>query len=38
VDGAAFTSASAQNPTWTIMALCWRACDYLADQMRKGDV
>lgn len=38
VDGAAFTSASAQNPTWTIMALCWRACDYLADQMQKGDV
>jgi choline dehydrogenase-like flavoprotein len=38
VDGASFTSASAQNPTWTIMALCWRSCDYLADQVRKGEI
>ncbi len=38
VDGSAFVSASCQNPTWTIMALCWRSCDYLADQMKKGEV
>jgi len=31
-------SASCQNPTWTIMALAWRSCDYLADQMKKGDL
>jgi choline dehydrogenase-like flavoprotein len=31
-------SASCQNPTWTIMALCWRSCDHLAEEMRKGNV
>jgi choline dehydrogenase-like flavoprotein len=38
VDGSIFVSASCQNPTWTIMALCWRACDYLKDQMQKMEV
>lgn len=38
VDGSAFVNASAQNPTWTIMALCWRSCDYLADQLQKGEI
>lgn len=38
VDGSSHVSASAQNPTWTIMALCWRSCDHLADQLRKGNV
>ena len=38
VDGSAFVSASCQNPTWTIMALCWRSCDYLADELRKGNL
>ena len=38
VDGSSFASASAQNPTWTIMALCWRSCDYLADQLKKGEI
>lgn len=38
VDAAPFVSASCQNPTWTIMALCWRSCDYLADQLKKGEV
>jgi choline dehydrogenase-like flavoprotein len=36
VDGSSHVSASCQNPTWTIMALCWRSCDYLADQFQKG--
>jgi choline dehydrogenase-like flavoprotein len=38
VDGSAFSNASCQNPTWTIMALCWRSCDYMADQMKKGEI
>lgn len=38
VDGSAFPSASCQNPTWTIMALCWRSCDYLADQLAKNNL
>ena len=38
VDGSSHVSASAQNPTWTIMALCWRSCDYLADQLQKGEI
>ncbi len=36
VDGSAFSSASEKNPTLTILALAWRATDYLADQMKKG--
>lgn len=38
VDGSSHVSASCQNPTWTIMALCWRSCDYLADQLRRGEI
>ncbi len=38
VDGSSHVNASCQNPTWTIMALCWRSCDYLADQLKKGEV
>jgi len=38
VDGSSHVCASAQNPTWTIMALCWRSCDHLADQMKRGEV
>lgn len=38
VDGAIFVSASCQNPTWMIMALCWRAMDYLKDEMKKGNL
>ncbi|MDQ6665411.1 MAG: GMC family oxidoreductase [Acidobacteriota bacterium] len=33
-DGAAFTTASEKNPTLTILALAWRATDYLAEEMR----
>ena len=29
VDGSIFVSASCQNPTWTILALSWRAMDHL---------
>jgi choline dehydrogenase-like flavoprotein len=38
VDGAAFTSASEKNPTLTILALAWRASDYLAGEMRAGRI
>jgi choline dehydrogenase-like flavoprotein len=38
VDGSTHVNASCQNPTWTIMALCWRSCDHLADQVAKGEV
>jgi choline dehydrogenase-like flavoprotein len=38
VDGSTHVCASAQNPTWTIMALGWRSCDHLADEMKKGEV
>jgi len=38
VDGSTHVSASCQNPTWTIMALCWRSCDHLAQEMKAGNV
>ena len=38
VDGSTHVSASCQNPTWTIMALAWRSCDYLAERLKKGEV
>jgi choline dehydrogenase-like flavoprotein len=38
VDGSAFVSGGSQNPTLTILALTMRASEYLAQQMRKGDV
>ncbi len=36
VDGSAFVSGGAQNPTLTLMALSMRASEYLADQLKKG--
>jgi choline dehydrogenase-like flavoprotein len=38
VDGSAFTSASEKNPTLTILSLSWRASDYLASEMKKGNL
>ena len=38
VDGSAFPTASEKNPTLTILALSWRASDYLADEKRKGNL
>ncbi len=34
VDGSAFTTATEKNPTLTILALAWRATDYLAEEMK----
>ncbi len=38
VDGSAFTTASEKNPTLTILALAWRATDYMAGEMKRGTV
>jgi glucoside 3-dehydrogenase (cytochrome c) catalytic subunit len=38
MDGSCFPSSACQNPTLTIMALCVRSCDYLTDEMRKGNI
>ena len=38
VDGGAFVSNPDKNPTLTICALAWRASDYLAEEMRSGNV
>ena len=38
VDGSIFVSASCQNPTWSILALCWRAMDYLKGEMKSGNL
>jgi len=38
MDGAGFTSTACQNPTLTIMALSVRSCDYLMDELKKGNV
>jgi glucoside 3-dehydrogenase (cytochrome c) catalytic subunit len=37
-DGACFTSSGCVNPTITMMALTARACDYIAEEMRKGNL
>jgi choline dehydrogenase-like flavoprotein len=37
-DGAPFVSNPDKNPTHTIIALAWRTAEYLADEMRKGNV
>jgi choline dehydrogenase-like flavoprotein len=38
VDGSIFVSAGCQNPTWTILALSWRASDYIVEQARTSNV
>jgi len=37
-DGGPFVSNADKNPTLTIMANAWRACDYLVGEMKKGNV
>jgi choline dehydrogenase-like flavoprotein len=36
VDGSSFASATEKNPTLTILALSWRATDFLAGEIKKG--
>jgi choline dehydrogenase-like flavoprotein len=37
-DAASFVSNPDKNPTQTICALAWRSADFMADEMRKGNV
>lgn len=37
-DAAAFASGTHKNPTLTIMALSWRAADYMLDEMKKSNL
>ena len=37
-DGSQFTTGAAENPTLTIVALAIRQADYIADQLRRGQV
>jgi choline dehydrogenase-like flavoprotein len=37
-DAAPFVSNPDKNPTLTIVALAWRASDYMAEEMRKGNL
>jgi choline dehydrogenase-like flavoprotein len=37
-DGGPFCSNADKNPTLTIMAIAWRASDYLLDQLKKGNL
>jgi choline dehydrogenase-like flavoprotein len=37
-DGGPFASNADKNPTLTIMALAWRACDHLIDEAKKGNL
>lgn len=37
-DGASFVSNPDKNPTLTILALSWRASEYLLDQAKKGNL
>ncbi|NMG74202.1 GMC family oxidoreductase [Aromatoleum diolicum] len=37
-DGSQFTSSAAANPTLTIVSLAIRQAEYIADQMKKGEI
>ena len=37
-DGAPFVGLADKNPTLTIMALAWRTSEYIADQVKKGNL
>ncbi len=38
MDGSSFVSGGSQNPTLTILALAMRSSEYLAEELRKGNV
>lgn len=38
MDGSCFNSPGCQNPTLTIMALAYRSCDYLKQEMKSGNI
>ncbi|WP_242083143.1 GMC family oxidoreductase [Aestuariivivens sediminis] len=38
VDAGPFVSQADKNPTWTILALSWRTCDYIISELRKQNI
>ncbi len=38
VDGGPFVSQADKNPTWTILALSWRASDYIIEQFKRQNL
>lgn len=38
VDGGPFVSQADKNPTWTILALSWRASDYIYEQLNQQNI
>jgi len=38
VDAGTFVSQADKNPTWTILALSWRASDYIVEQMKQQNI
>jgi choline dehydrogenase-like flavoprotein len=38
MDGAVLPSNPDKNPTLTILALAWRSCEWIMDEMKKGNV
>jgi choline dehydrogenase-like flavoprotein len=38
VDGGPFVTQPDKNPTWTILALSWRAGDFMAAEMKRGNL
>tara|TARA_Y100001935_G_scaffold1014_1_gene891 strand:- start:87833 stop:89551 length:1719 start_codon:yes stop_codon:yes gene_type:complete len=38
VDGGPFVSQADKNPTWTILALSWRASEHIVDQLKKQNI
>jgi choline dehydrogenase-like flavoprotein len=38
VDGSSFPTATEKNPTLSILAVAWRATDYLAEEIKAGRV
>ncbi len=37
-DGASFVNSANQNPTLTILAMTMRSCDYINDEMKRGNL
>ncbi|ETN94530.1 GMC family oxidoreductase [Zhouia amylolytica] len=38
MDGGGFVSQADKNPTWTILALAWRASEYLTEEIKKMNI
>ncbi|WP_242202741.1 GMC family oxidoreductase [Aestuariivivens insulae] len=38
VDAGPFVSQADKNPTWTILALSWRTCDYIVGELKRQNI